>query len=135
MKIYHGGTMENQGRDKAGIQNGNKEISIEDEVVKHFEAGFRILSRKISTVIIQEFQRQAMMGPKDKSQPLTSVSEPIVESKKLTYSVGEAAGLLGLSRPAAYQAIRRKQIPSIRFGRRIIIPRHALEKMLDEVIH
>ncbi len=49
----------------------------------------------------------------------------------LTLSVEEARLQLGLGRSLIYEAIRSKQIPSIRIGRRILIPRAALEKMLE----
>lgn len=48
----------------------------------------------------------------------------------LALSVEEARLQLGLGRNLIYEAIRSKQIPSIRIGRRILIPRAALEKML-----
>jgi len=49
---------------------------------------------------------------------------------RLAFSVGEARKLLGLSRGLMYEAIRTGQIPSISIGRRILIPRAALEKLL-----
>lgn len=52
--------------------------------------------------------------------------------EKLTYTVEEAAEALGISRPTAYEAIQTGDIPHIRIGRRILIPRAALEKMLLE---
>ena len=39
--------------------------------------------------------------------------------------------MLGLSRGLTYEAIRQGEIPSIRIGRRIIIPRASLEAMLQ----
>ncbi len=47
-----------------------------------------------------------------------------------TLTVTEAATCLGLSRHLAYQAVREGSIPSIRIGRRILIPTHALEALL-----
>ena len=47
-----------------------------------------------------------------------------------TMSVEEAARALGCGRNAAYQAVRSGQIPSIRLGRRIVVPRAALEQLL-----
>ena len=45
-------------------------------------------------------------------------------------SVSEAAKLLGISRNLAYAGIARGEIPSFKIGKRILIPRIALEKML-----
>ncbi len=53
-----------------------------------------------------------------------------MESEKLVFTVEEAGKKLGLSRPSAYLAIQRGDLPFIRVGRRILIPRSALEKML-----
>lgn len=47
------------------------------------------------------------------------------------FSVAEAAKLLRLSRNSTYQAIYHGEIPSIRIGKRILVPRVALEKMLS----
>jgi len=54
------------------------------------------------------------------------------QQERLTLTVSEVAHLLGLSWGATYEAVRTGQIPSIRIGRRIIIPRVALAKMLEE---
>jgi len=45
---------------------------------------------------------------------------------KLTLSADEVAALLGLSRAKVYDAIRTGEIPSIRFGRRVLVPRASL---------
>ncbi len=47
-----------------------------------------------------------------------------------TLTVTEAATCLGVSRHFAYQAVRDGSIPSIRIGRRILIPTHAFEQLL-----
>jgi excisionase family DNA binding protein len=45
-------------------------------------------------------------------------------------TVNEAALMLRISRGAAYAAARRKEIPTIRVGRRLLVPLAALERML-----
>jgi excisionase family DNA binding protein len=50
----------------------------------------------------------------------------------LVFSVGQAGELLGLSRGLMYEAVRSGQIPSIRIGRRILIPKAVLQRLLDE---
>lgn len=55
----------------------------------------------------------------------------IPPGERLTLTVEEAATALGLSRAFAYEAARRGEIPSIRIGRRILIPRAALQRLLD----
>ena len=46
-------------------------------------------------------------------------------------SVDECAELLKLSRGSTYQGCLRGQIPCIKVGRRILIPRVALQKLLE----
>jgi excisionase family DNA binding protein len=43
----------------------------------------------------------------------------------------EAGRMLGLSRPAVYAAAKRGDIPTIKIGGRILVPRAALERLLD----
>jgi excisionase family DNA binding protein len=50
-----------------------------------------------------------------------------------TLSVEEAADVLGLSRASAYAAANAGDIPVIRIGRRLVVPRHALERLLTSV--
>jgi excisionase family DNA binding protein len=45
---------------------------------------------------------------------------------RLTFTINEAAKVLGVSRGTMYEAIRTETIPSLRMGRRIMIPKHAL---------
>lgn len=54
-----------------------------------------------------------------------------MNGERLTYTVEEAAEKLGISRPVAYQAVNRGDIPVIRIGRRILVPVAALEKLLN----
>jgi excisionase family DNA binding protein len=53
-------------------------------------------------------------------------------SERLTLTVEETARLLGISRGAAYEAVRRGELPSLRIGRRILIPRSRLADLLDD---
>ena len=50
---------------------------------------------------------------------------------KITYTVTEAAELLGISRSSAYECVRRGEIPSLTLGRRVVIPCRAFEALLD----
>ena len=52
------------------------------------------------------------------------------ESDRLTYTVMETAKRLGVSGNVAYEGVAAGTIPSIRLGRRILVPRAALEAML-----
>ncbi len=57
-----------------------------------------------------------------------SRSEPTAH--RLTVSVAEAAAILGIGKSAAYEAVHSGDIPSIRVGRRWLVPRAALDQML-----
>jgi hypothetical protein len=50
---------------------------------------------------------------------------------RLTYSVPEFGKAIGVSRNTAYGAVRRGQVPVIHIAGRILIPRIAVERMLD----
>jgi excisionase family DNA binding protein len=45
-------------------------------------------------------------------------------------TIPEAARILGLSRNFGYELARRGEIPVIRFGRRMVVPKAAFERML-----
>lgn len=51
--------------------------------------------------------------------------------ERATLTVEEAAEVIGLSRSLAYKAVRSGQIPSIRFGKRLLVPRIALQRMIE----
>ena len=54
--------------------------------------------------------------------------------KRLCVTVPEAAEMLVISRNFAYQLVREGKLPSIRFGKRILIPRAALDKMMEKCV-
>lgn len=57
-------------------------------------------------------------------------SRPPDRLQPLTYSVPEVARLLGINRNTAYELVARGQIPSIKLGRRVLVPRKTFEQML-----
>jgi excisionase family DNA binding protein len=48
-----------------------------------------------------------------------------------TASVPEAGLLLGLARNASYEAAKRGEIPTLKFGGKLRVPTAALRKMID----
>jgi excisionase family DNA binding protein len=48
----------------------------------------------------------------------------------MTVTVEEAAQQLGIGRQTAYEAARAGDLPTIRIGRRLLVPRARLERML-----
>ena len=54
-------------------------------------------------------------------------------TEKLAYSVDEMAVVLGIGRELAYEFVKTPGFPAIRIGKRIIIPKQALETwMMNE---
>jgi excisionase family DNA binding protein len=50
--------------------------------------------------------------------------------ERQTLTVLEAAKVLGIGRSTAYTAVREGTLPVIRVGRRYVVPRVALERLL-----
>jgi excisionase family DNA binding protein len=48
----------------------------------------------------------------------------------MVVTVSDAARLLGISRTHAYELVTRGELAHVRLGRRIVIPKHALERLL-----
>lgn len=52
--------------------------------------------------------------------------------ERLTLTVNECAKLLGIGRQLAYDRVKTGEIPVIKVGRRLLVPRKALEKLLEQ---
>jgi excisionase family DNA binding protein len=46
-------------------------------------------------------------------------------------TVAQCAHFLGIGRNAAYEAVRRVELPAIRIGRRLLVPKAALRQLLE----
>ena len=68
---------------------------------------------------------------------VTRVKDDVASSQgdRLVFTVEEAAYLLNISRALAYDLVARGEIPSIRLGRRIAVPRKQLEILLESPKH
>ena len=55
--------------------------------------------------------------------------------ERLTLTVKETQIILGLSRSLVYQAIETGEIPSVRIGKRILIPKAALYRLLEAIVN
>ena len=53
-------------------------------------------------------------------------------SERRTYNIEEAARLLGIGRNQAYEAARTGQIPTIQIGKRRLVPKAALDRLLGD---
>jgi excisionase family DNA binding protein len=54
----------------------------------------------------------------------------LIAGDRLALTVSEAGALLGISRALAYELVARGDLPSIRLGRRLVVPKAALLEML-----
>jgi excisionase family DNA binding protein len=62
------------------------------------------------------------------TQPLPPLPTP---AEQPTLAVEVAGGYLGISRPAAYAAARSGELPTVRIGRRLLVPTAALRRLLE----
>jgi excisionase family DNA binding protein len=53
------------------------------------------------------------------------------DSECVTLTFEEAARILGISRNSAFRAVQRGQLPSVRIGRRIPVPRAQLAALVN----
>ncbi len=54
--------------------------------------------------------------------------------ERMALSVEEAGALLGISRDLAYDLVARGELPSVRLGRRLVVPRRALEGAIERLL-
>lgn len=52
---------------------------------------------------------------------------------RLVWTVEEASRLLGISRAHAYELVARGELPHLRLGRRVVVPKHVIEELLARV--
>ena len=61
----------------------------------------------------------------------TSPSTRLLSDDRLTWTITEVAKLLGISRATAYEAAHRGELPVHVIGRRVLVPRIALLRLLE----
>ena len=71
------------------------------------------------------------MTQHDMNEPNRLDDEQLAAQERRVWTVSEAARLLGISRAHAYELVARRELPHLRLGRRIVIPRQALDELLD----
>jgi excisionase family DNA binding protein len=68
----------------------------------------------------------------ERTRPASAPAETPAGQERLTYTLNEAARRLGISRALAYEAANRGELPVCRIGRRVLIPRAALLRLLED---
>jgi len=59
-----------------------------------------------------------------------NADDPSHHVQRLTVSVEQAGRILGISRGAAYARAGDGSLPTVRLGKRLLVPKGALQKML-----
>ncbi len=69
-----------------------------------------------------------------KPEPANVGTEPSEVQLRLIVSVAVAAEMLGISDDLVYELIEREQLPCLRLGRRRLIPRRAIELLVESAM-
>lgn len=71
-----------------------------------------------------------MALPLDTARTVRPSGAPADHATRQTLTVEEAAEVLGIGRTLAFEMARRGELPTLRLGRRLVVPRLALMRML-----
>ena len=73
-----------------------------------------------------------MQQERTRPAPTPAAEAASAVNERLTYTLTEAAARLGISRALAYEAANRGELPVCRIGRRMLVPRAALLRLLED---
>src|SRR5688500_11153025 len=59
--------------------------------------------------------------------------EMAIEPRRMTYSVDEAAAILGVSKSKIYDSVRSGELRGVQVGRRVVIPCETLKELLGSL--
>jgi len=62
----------------------------------------------------------------------TAYRTPQAPEERLVYTVAEAGEMLGISRAFAYELVARGELPVIRLGRRLLVPKAGLLALVGQ---
>ncbi len=101
-----------------------------------FHNGLRILARMIARAYLKDLAlKHQQLKEKEATVETTLSKTNLIKKlpkKHLALTVPETAELLGLDRASVYDAVISDQIPSVRIGQQIVIPKAALVKILSK---
>ena len=63
---------------------------------------------------------------------VSSSTDNQLGAARRTYNVDEAAAILGISRTTAYECVKTKELPSLRFRGRIVISAAVIDALLAD---
>jgi excisionase family DNA binding protein len=92
----------------------------------------KVVAGVFAEAFAMELEKRGLLSPVSPVATGYPKAPPVLsDDKRLTYTMDEAAMVIGISRASAYKAIRRGEIPIIKFGNRMVVPRGALHKLLS----
>jgi excisionase family DNA binding protein len=107
---------------------GNNE-NLTPQELQQLEDGLRVLRK----IIAMSFKDESVTIGTNPQKLKLDVPELLDTSNgKLALSPREVATALGVSQTTVYEQIHQGQIPVVKWGRKILIPKVALAKMLAE---
>ena len=69
---------------------------------------------------------------RDGEHLVSSTPHSELPAARRTYSVDEAAAILGISRTTAYECVKTKELPALRFRGRIVISAAVIDALLAD---
>lgn len=101
-----------------------KDSSENTEEPQSLENGLKILARIMVKTVMSEISIQRKIINQVDVEPvvLSPKIQPEQQEESLLLNVSEGARLLRVSRSRVYELVHSRQIPSIRFGKRILLP-------------
>jgi excisionase family DNA binding protein len=113
----------------------NRESNQPSADIDDFHNGLRILARMIARAYIKELDlKHQQLKEKQANAKSTSSKANLIRKfpkRRLALTVPETAVLLGVDRASVYDGVISGQIPSVRIGQKIVIPKAALVKLLS----
>ena len=70
-------------------------------------------------------------GPREEKPTEPDAARAPPAAERLVYTVPEAGRLLGLSRNGSYEAAKRGDIPTIRMGRLLLVPKRRFHQLIE----
>ena len=119
-----------------GMSMINRGSNLRPADIEDFNNGLRILARMIARAYLKDLalKHQQLKGKEAVAETTPSNTKLIkkIPKGRLALTVPETAKLLGVDRTSIYDSVISGQIPSVRIGQRIVIPKAALVKILSE---
>ena len=109
--------------DCGGVAGGSRRLDV--------DVGAGVLERDEHPGARHQERRSQVQQERTRPVPTPAEAEAPAE-ERLTYTLTEAARRLGISRALAYEAANRGELPVCRIGRRVLIPRAALLRLLED---